>query len=189
MLDRTALSLVRLGRPALPSIEPLTTATLTAEFPAITRRLRLVPDYDPEFVDWLLAELAGFMVHGELRAHLVRGVGGAALGYFVYYLVPGGLSPVIAVAGRDEAATASVLDALIEDARAGATAALRGRLEPRLLEPLARRRAVFRYAGEALVHASDPAILGLAVSRHALLTRLEGEWWMAPHLGAEVHGR
>jgi hypothetical protein len=101
----------------------------------------------------------------------------------------GGFSPVIAVAAPDEAATASVLDALIEDARSGASAALYGRVEPRLLEAVARRRAVFRYAGGALVHASDPAIRWLAVSRHAMLTKLEGEAWMAPQLGAEVYAR
>jgi hypothetical protein len=186
-LDSVSPSLVRrLGR-APATAEPLTSASLTGALPAITGRLRLIPDYDPMFIEWLMAELAAITVRGELRARLVRDSDGVARGYFVYYLVRGGLSPVIALVAPNDAMTALVLDALIEDADAGAAAALHGRLEPRLLEPLARHRAFLRYVGGALAYAPNPAILALAISRHALLTRLEGEWWMAPHLGAAVH--
>jgi hypothetical protein len=113
---------------------------------------------------------------------LVRDPDGRALGWFVHYLVPGGISPAISVAAPDESSSGAVLDALFDDARAGGAAAVRGRLEPRLVAPAAARGCLFRYAGQALVHGRDPAVVALSTSRHALLTRLEGEWWMGPHL-------
>jgi Acetyltransferase (GNAT) family len=188
VLDRLTPSLVRPDGSARASVEPLTSAMLIAELPAITRRLRLVLDYDLRFVNWLLSELGAVTARGELRACLVRSGDGTALGYFVYYLVRGGISSVIAIAAPDENTTASVFDALLDDALVGGASALHGRLEPRLVAPLARRRVLLRYGGGALLHASNPAVLGLAASRHALLTRLEGEWWMGPHLGAGFDG-
>ncbi len=187
LLDRLTPPLVRPDGSARQSAEPLTSAMLIAELPAITRRLRLVPDYDPGFADWLLSELAALTVRGELRARLVRGGDGTTIGYFVYYLVRGGISPVIAIAAPDEDATAVVLDALLDDALLGGAGAVHGRVEPRLFAPVTRRGVLLRYGGGALLHASNPLVVGLAASRHALLTRLEGEWWMGPHLGTEVN--
>jgi hypothetical protein len=38
---------------------------------------------------------------------------------------------------------------------------------------------VFRYSPRSLIHSSHDDIVGVATSGGALLTRLEGEWWMA----------
>ena len=162
--------------------EPLTAEGLITELPAITTRLRMCPDYDAAFVGWLLHELAAVRARGELRARMVRDDDGRALGWFAYYLVPGGLSPAVSVAAGDEPSAGAVLDTLLDDARAGGAAGLRGRLEPLLVAPVAARGCFLRYVGMALVHARDPGLVALATSRHALLTRLDGEWWMGPHL-------
>jgi hypothetical protein len=162
--------------------EPLTADILASELPGIAARMRLRPDYDAEFAGWLLAELAAVHARGELRARLVRDADGRALGWFAYYLVPGGLSPAVSVAAGDEPSAGAVLDALFDDARVGEAAGVHGRLEPLLVAPAAARGCFFRYVGGALVHAREPAVAALATSRHALLTRLEGEWWMGPHL-------
>jgi hypothetical protein len=56
-------------------------------------------------------------------------------------------------------------------------------VEAPLLEPLSHRRAVLHPSGYlALVHARDPDLLYAVQSGRALLTRLEGEWWMGHHL-------
>ncbi|HZE05702.1 MAG TPA: GNAT family N-acetyltransferase [Solirubrobacteraceae bacterium] len=185
-LDRLTPPFVRSEGPPRHSVEALTSGLLIAELPAITRRLRLAPDYDVGFAEWLLAELAAVNARGELRARLVRDGDGRTLGYFVYYLLPGEISPVIAIAAQDEDTTTAVLDALLHDALVGGASVLHGRVEPRLLAPVAGRGALLRYGGAALLHASNPLVLRLADSRHALLTRLEGEWWMGPHLDGEV---
>jgi hypothetical protein len=162
--------------------EPLTADAVVAELPQLAGRLRLYPDYDAAFTGWLLNQLASTRGRGQLRARLVRDADGGALGWFVYFLVRDGASPVIGVAAADELTSGAVLDSLLDDARDAGAAGVHGRLEPRLAAPVAARGCLLRYAGQALVHAHDPAITALAISRHALLTRLEGEWWMGPHL-------
>jgi GNAT superfamily N-acetyltransferase len=167
-------------RPA--GTEQLTAEMLVAELPRVASRMRLRPDYDAPFARWLLQELDDVHERGNLRARLVRDADRGALGWFAYYLVPGGLSPAVSVAAGDEASAGAVLDALLDDATEGGAAAVHGRLEPLLVAPTAARGCFLRYTGQALVHARDPAVAALAASRHALLTRLEGEWWMGPHL-------
>jgi peptidoglycan/xylan/chitin deacetylase (PgdA/CDA1 family) len=68
VLDRATGLLVRRTRPTPVTVEQLTTATLMIERSAVMRRLRLVPNYDAEFLDWLLAELDAFTFGAELRA-------------------------------------------------------------------------------------------------------------------------
>lgn len=181
-LDRATPARFKPIAVAASGSEPLTATALVAELPSVTHRLRLFPDYDVAFAGWLLDELATATMRGALTARLVRSPGGSVAGYFVYYLVPGGISTVVTVAAPDEPSVGIVLDALFADAGARGAAMVHGRLEPRLLEPLAGHRALFRYAPGSLIHAGDPATAALAISRHALLTRMEGEWWMAPHL-------
>lgn len=163
--------------------DPLDGASMVASLEAIGGRSRLRPAYTLAGADWLLAALAAERPRGELRARLVRDPDGRPLGWFVYYLDPGALSPVISVVAGDERGGAAVLEALFEDAREGGAAWLRGRLEPRLAAPLFAYDCPLRYTGEALVHSADPATLALALAPDAILTRLEGEWWMGPHLG------
>ncbi len=39
-----------------------------------------------------------------------------------------------------------------------------------------------RYVGMALVNSTQQEILGAIASGHSLLTWLDGEWWMGPHV-------
>ena len=51
------------------------------------------------------------------------------------------------------------------------------------MEPLAQRRALFHQSGFlVLIHAQDREISHAIQAGHALLTRLEGEFWMGHHL-------
>jgi hypothetical protein len=81
--------------------------------------------------------------------------------------------------GRD---TGVVLDHLFDDACLGGAGALRGRVEGRLLEPVADRRFFLQYVGGSLVHSRDPAVLNVVAAGDTLLTRLDSEWWMGNHL-------
>src|SRR5438552_16904333 len=113
---------------------------------------------------------------------LVRDARGRALGWYAYYLEPGEISQVLQVGLLEEDDSGAVLDHLFHHAQQNGSAALRGRVEPRLLEPLAGRWCIFRYGGEALVHSKRPVVLAAISSRKAMLTKLEGEWWMEHHL-------
>ena len=149
--------------------DPLSAESLVDELPGLTARLRLYPDYDAAFAGWLLDELRaareglswrpwmpGSAFAGELRARLVRDAGDRTLGWFIYYLVEAGPCAVISIAAPDEPSSGAVLDALLEDARAGGGAALHGRLEPRIVAPAAARGCLLRYAGRALVARRRP---------------------------------
>ncbi len=183
-LDRLALKLSRRLRPAVPKTqaEPLSARALLEHLPALTRHLRCHADYDEAFLVWLFREMGEVRSRGTLVRTLVREGGGPVLGWYVYYLHPV-LSQVMQVAARP-GAEGEVLDHLLHHAYVNGAVAVRGRLEPHLLEALSRRRCAFGWSGAALVHARDPALLGLLMSSGCWLERLDGESWMGHHVEA-----
>jgi len=170
---------------------PLASRTLTGQavvehLPQIAGRLRLQPAYDAPYVDWLLGELgrlqelgpvvSGQPPRGAPVARLVLDES-RVLGWYVYYLRPGGACRVLQVAAR-AADVGAVLDHLFDDARSRGAAAVYGRIEPRLLEPLHDRHAVLSFGqGRMIIHSRSPEITAAVLAGDALLTRLEGEWW------------
>jgi hypothetical protein len=142
---------------------------------------RLRPAYDEEYLEWLLPQVAGVKARGELRVRLVS-ANGTVRGWYVYYLQRGGISQVLQIAA-EERAVGDVVDDLLRDAHAAGAAGVQGRVEPHLREALGQRRSLFHPSGYlSLVHARDPEVLHAVHSGGALLTRLDGEWWMGHHL-------
>jgi hypothetical protein len=159
----------------------LSPSELVENLETVTRDRRLRPAYDEEFVEWLFGQLRLVTARGELRARLVEREG-RVLGWYVYYLQPGGISQVLQIAAN-ERDIGDVLDDLFRDANDGGSAALQGRMESHLREPLTQRRAMLHPSGYlSLIHARDHELLYAVQSGRALLTRLEGEWWMGHHL-------
>jgi GNAT superfamily N-acetyltransferase len=156
---------------------PLTPRTLLDAMPAVSKRLTLYPDYDEGFLEWLFEELVKVGRRGRLVAKLVHAEGGRTLGWYVYYLRPGWRSEVLQVAAAAERDVGRVLDHLLSHAHAHGSAAVRGRLEPDLVEAVVRRRCLLWHRGGALAHSLDPQLLLAMHSEKALVTRLEGEWW------------
>jgi hypothetical protein len=158
--------------------EELTPALVLEHLPAITRSLRLVPDYDERWLHWVFAELHNNRTWGEPQRRLVRDADGRVLGWYVYFLLPEESCQVLQIAAHDRHAGA-VLDNLFAHAVARGGAAIQGRVEAHILPSLAHRGALFRFSARSLVHSRNAELLGAITSGHALLTRLEGEWWMA----------
>lgn len=181
---RTGSSIL-IPAPVATRSEPLTPEAMAEHLPAVMKTQRLWPDYDLKFLRWMFPELAAVSGRGELSARVVIDPQGQFAGWYVYYLKPGGLSAVIQIAAR-EGRVGGVIDHLFREAQEGGAAAVQGRLEPVLLEPLSERRCFLRYTGGALIHSPRDAVLGVIASPHGTLTRLEGEWWMSPHLTAPV---
>ena len=96
---------------------------------------------------------------------------------------PHGLSHVIEVAAK-KGAIDTVLDCLFTDAWRRDVAALQGRMEPVLYEPLSQRRCLLRYGERALFHSRDPEVEAAMALGESGLTRLDGEWWMGHHIEA-----
>jgi hypothetical protein len=100
------------------------------------------------------------------------------LGWYVYFLLRAGSCNVLQIAAQRRHVGA-VLDDLFAHAVANGATAIQGRVEPHLLAALAHRGTVFRYSPRSLVYTRSDELLGVLASGRALLTRLEGEWWMA----------
>jgi hypothetical protein len=181
LLDRATIPRARwFSEPAPPEAvgEPLTPSALLENLSVLGDGVRLRVDYEERFLRWLFEELARVTTRGTPVARLVRDRrDGHVLGWYVYYLLAGGSCEVLQVAAGDQQVEA-VVDHLLHDAWSNGAAAVEGRLEPRLVDPLAHRHCVMRYSGGALVHSREREILGALASGRSLLTRLDGEWWM-----------
>jgi hypothetical protein len=178
--DVTAKTIRYFARPRSPETrtEPLTPKLLLEHLPLVTRTMRLVPDYDEPYLEWIFSELYHNRTWGMPVRRLVRDRRDRVLGWFVYFVLPGESCQVIHVADSGRHA-GDVLDALFADAAEQGAAGVQGRVEPRLLAPLAHRGCLFRYSARSLVHSKRADLLAALAAGQALLTRLEGDWWMA----------
>ncbi len=183
-LDAAAARIALPPPEPIPSVlaEPLTAPGLVEQAAGFGTGLRLYPAYDVPYVEWLFRELSAVHVRGAPVAHLIRERrSGRPCGWYVYYLLTGGVCQVLQVAAADRDVSV-VLDHLLHHAWSNGAAAVSGRIEPRLAEPLAQRRCLMKFTGEALLHSPDQEILGAVATGNALLTRLDGEWWMGHHV-------
>lgn len=181
VIDAGAVHLPRTPLRAKPS--PLVGETLTPQLlleylPRMSKGLQLYPAYAQPFLTWIFYELRQVRNRGALQAVLVRDPAGEPVGWYLYFLKPGGLSrvlQVVSIPGR----WGDVLDHLFWHAFRGRAAVLHGRLEPKLVDPLAQRACFFQAIGsKMLIHARHPDILNAVMAGRALLSRLEGETWM-----------
>lgn len=172
----------KLRPPAPPAVaEELTPETMLENLPSVMTSFRCHPDYTEVFLRWVFCEMERVTARGRLIRSLIRDDRGEFLGWYVYYLKPGGASWVIQVAAK-RGNVETVIDHLFHHAHSNDAGAVQGRAEPHLMEALARRRCLLRYQGGSVVHTRDTNLLGALLSRDSFLTYLEGEWWMGPHL-------
>jgi len=160
--------------------EPLTPGLLAEVAPAIHGKTRLRPVYREEHLSWLFGQMARIRQQGELKAKLLRTRGGEAVGWYVYYLLPGGVSRLFALEMYDRHLDDAV-DHLFADAETGGAGALIGRLEPRLRRPLVARHCLVDGGGSLLmVHSRDRSLMDEAALGRLAFSRLQGEnwyWW------------
>lgn len=178
LLDRFAGRLA--GDARSPRSETVADDLLTPEavlehLAECARPARLVPDYDERFLAWLFGELAGSQTRGHPRFRIVR-VRGTVIGWYVYYLDPGGLCRVLQVMTRERNSDL-VIGELYRDAFAGGAAALYGRLEPHTSEAVLRRGALLRPLPRAIVHSRNDAAVDALVRGSSALSWLDGEPW------------
>jgi hypothetical protein len=152
------------------TLEP---AALLEALPAVTRRLRLRPDYDEAYLAWVFAALAENRTHPVARVVMRKG---RPIGWYVYALHGGEGSRVLQVACLPRDADA-VMGDLLADARDRGSALVTGRLEPHLAEALRVRGTAISFGPRHLVHSKRPDVLDALASGEVLVTRLDGEWW------------
>ena len=163
--------------PSLPegvAVEPLTPELMLEHLRAVAKG-HPHADYDLDYLRWLFAAMEGVPRRGELVAHLLRNERGRVLGWYVYYLRPGWRSEVLQIAAG-ERDRGTVVDHLLWHARKHGAGALRGRLEPGLVQEVARRRCLLWHRGGTLIHSKDPE-LAQRVADEAILTRFDTDWF------------
>jgi hypothetical protein len=186
LLDLAATRLLDRGRANNGTkSERLTPTALLEQLPEVAEGLRLVPDYDVEYLTWLFAELGRVgdervflnrVARGPLMAELVTR-DRKVIGWYVTQLRAGGLCRVLQLAAQPRS-TAAVFDRLVRRAKEAGAVGVYGRLEPRLVGPLSERRTLLHFSrGWLLAHARDDEFVDSVLRGDALLTRLDGEWW------------
>jgi hypothetical protein len=185
ILDSATTRVLDPGRADGAESEELTPSALLGQLPHVTGGLRLVPDYDVDYLTWLFGELERVGVErvfpdriprGGLVAELVT-CDREVIGWYVCHLRRHGLCRVLQLAAGPRSVGA-VLDRLAVRAAELYAAGIYGRLEPRLVGPLSERSTHLRFSkGRLLVHGRDPEVVESILRGDALLTRLDGEWW------------
>jgi hypothetical protein len=168
------------------TVAPLTPSKMLEYLPAVTASLRLHADYDRPYLEWLFGELEEVSRWGPIQPRLVRRgsrwaelvrKNGRVVGWYVCHLRRSGFCRLLQLAATEESAD-TVFEQLAYRAREQGATGVYGRIEPRLVGPLSRRRCLIRFGeGRLLVHSKHEGILDAILSGDALLTRLDGEWW------------
>jgi len=157
------------------SEEELDVETLLDRLPQFTKFAALQPVYDDHSLGWLLAHAGKMKHYGDLVKVLVRDSRREVVGWFMYYLKPGGTSTVFQFVAR-KGAINEILDSLFNHARRHGSAAINGRLYPNYMQELSDKYCYFdRNCSWVLVHSNNDELLNVIHRGDAFLTGLEGE--------------
>lgn len=178
-------------KPLVPEgvTKPLTPVDMLEHVELVTRGARLVSSYDQRYLEWLFRQLERIDHHqlfwlggtrGGPWAELVLDGREHPVGWFICNLSPRGICRVLQLATTERQAPTVLAQLLHRAGQHGATA-VAGRVEPRLVAALLKEQRLVRYwqGGRMLIHARDARIANAVVAGDALLTRLDGEWWVS----------
>jgi GNAT superfamily N-acetyltransferase len=168
----------RAPAPESGTIEVLANRDLVGLLRRLDGQFPLRPDYDEAYLEWLFGTME-LVNLGKLVRRLVRDDDGEPLGAYVMYVNPHWRAYVMQVAATQENA-GLVLDHLLHDAAGHGAVEVQGRFEPHLIPHLRRRRCRLIHPDWAHVKTDDPVLRSAVLAGDALLSRLDGEWWMRP---------
>jgi hypothetical protein len=176
----------RFYREAVELVEDaLDAATMLAHLPDVMGSSALQPAYNARMLAWLLDQTARKTRHGRLRARAVRDGERRLIGWYLYYVQPGGVSDVVQLAARNGWYD-RVLQRLLADAWRQGAVAVQGRLDPRFARELSAPHCWFRRGPNALIHSRRADVIDAIQQGDAFLSRLEGEWWLKFHYEGET---
>ena len=157
---------------------PLSVATMVEEWPGMAREHTLAGCFDEALLDFVVSGVAMKHEFGSLERVLVRDASGTAVGWYLYYVNAGDIGQVVHVAAAP-GRYGEVLDHLFYDAWKRGAIAVRGRFMPKHCAELEAKRCVIgRDEPWTIVHSHRPEILAAVGRGDALLSRLDGEFWM-----------
>ncbi|HEX8694366.1 MAG TPA: GNAT family N-acetyltransferase [Longimicrobium sp.] len=174
-----------LAAPAVLRAEPPCTAEPLADLrlivdalPELVSPRAIRPVYDADRLKWLLARAEERWSGRRIERQVVRAEDGAPAGWFLYLTAGGGTADLLqahAAPGRH----ADVLRHLFRHAHRTGAIAVRGRLDPAFQDDLHAAGVSWERASPGiLVHARDPDLLAAVLRGDALLSGLDGGWWL-----------
>ncbi|HEV7562353.1 MAG TPA: hypothetical protein VGO24_02520 [Solirubrobacterales bacterium] len=178
-LDAVAGRGFRPPPPVSGAAEPLGNEALLDLSSRLRRQFTLRPAYDSGFLEALFTVMESVVLGDRLLRRLVRAEDGRPLGAYVILLAPQGAAHVLDLtAGHDDAGL--VLDHAFHDAAGAGAVEISGRVEPALLAHLQPRKCRLERTDWVTVKSRDPLLVNAVLSGKALLSRMDGEWWMRP---------
>jgi hypothetical protein len=161
---------------ATGGIRTLELASMVASWPDLVPDHDLRPEYDEESLDWLLEALRRKWGADRVRIGVLDRA--EAAGWFVYVLQRDRVAFVVQLAASP-AHRRTLLEQVLLVARQDGAVALRGRLQPGFLPALTELDTRFDVGGPLLlVHSRHDAVLRRVLAGNAVLSGLDGEWWM-----------
>jgi len=141
------------------------------------QKRRVIPEYDPDSLGWLLEKLADNEHRGQLGCIGVQDDSGTVRGVCLFYLKGvTGMEVVLIAAPRR--LLGEIYGALARSAHASGAAALWGRLDPSHLSVLFDNRCILKRGCWALVHARNAELVNAVCRGDVFLSALEGELWL-----------
>jgi len=139
----------------------------------------LKPHYEASSFGWLTSQAAAAHSRGDLCMAAVRGPDGDLCGWYVSYMKRGGPSTLLQIGVRRRDQFNGVLAALLRDAGARGSSAVKGLAIPQFLVNLTQQFCLFRQASTCVLFQSgDPDLAETILRGRAALTGLDGERWL-----------
>lgn len=135
----------------------------------------LRPDYQFTVWQWVNRRAQAKQDCGRVQLMAVKNASRDTVGWYLYYLNPGGISEVLQMAAKTGCEQA-VFHHLLRHAWQGGAAALSGRLQPSWLSVLSNARCLFYKGPWVLVSSKRHELLRPFYEGTASVSRLDGEW-------------
>lgn len=147
----------------------------TNHFQALVGRFPLQPKWRTEQLRALVAEASAKQKFGQPVFGSVHKAG-RLLGAFFYHVRPGGVARVVQLLALP-GAESEVFSHLLNHASDMQASAVRGRVQPFLMDCMLGRRVVLLNAASTLVHTRNPELMAELSQGQGFLNGLAGEQW------------
>lgn len=133
------------------------------------------PQWSPEAMAFLMADVAQKPQFGPVRACAVKTPGGQPLGMFITYTTDRGHARLLQLLAR-RGQEGLVADAMFADAAKRRAIAVEGRITPQVYPALIARRCYFMHRSASAVHGKDQALVDDFASGRGMFNGLVGEY-------------
>ena len=140
----------------------------------------LWPEYDVHSLRWLLDFMERRSSRGKLRKVVARNGNNKVVGWYIYYVKPGAIGEVVQLCGEHQSIK-DLLESLFCDAWSKGMIALHGVAHADIIPDLSDKNCIFTCRGGwAIAYSKKPELLEILDHGKAFLSRLDGEWCLAP---------